>query len=257
MKPTIIISMAVLGFTALSGLAFLAVDSMPERPQFRASYILDMTDSFRISESMVRPEHAFSWNEIDQGRIVRMRRITDVIGEEVSIMELPTFRDLSRPETWHIDQNNFVREREVTAFDRQVDATLEEISNEPRGRDHSAVLEPLVEELAYLEHYPGDDRYVFLFSDLGQNSYSDNWVSSSDTIAMLAHDDPQPWEHIRGTAELKDLTGITVYIIHQSESSKRDAFFSIRAQYVKRRLVDLGATVVIQGSTQHIPLSHG
>ena len=256
MKTIIIISMAVLGLGALAALAYLGAGGASQKPLYRSTYLVDLTDSFRVSEAVLIPEHAFSWNELNQGRIVRMRLISDVVGEQVSIMGLPAYRDLTRPETWRLESNGFKREKEVKAFDGSVNEALEELTDMPRGRDRTAVLEPLVQELIHLQEYPEDDRYVFVFSDLGENTWNrDNWVSSADTITMLTADERALWEHIQGTSELADLSGITVYIIHQSESSKRDAFFSLRAQYVKRRLVELGANVIIQGNIRHISLS--
>ncbi|MCF8276181.1 MAG: hypothetical protein K9J17_05545 [Flavobacteriales bacterium] len=255
-KVTIIVlSMAIILTAGV--LAYLNLYNAPQRPVYRATLLLDRTDTFKIQQTFQFDEQEFSWDAFKQGREVRLRRITDVAVEDLTVLTLPTFRDWGAPSTWALDDNELFRKSRVKKLEATVSEELSKLAEQQTGYDHSAVMEPLIQELIHLEKFPNDDRYVYVYSDLGQNTPRDNWISDFDTSVKLEFNDKVLWNRFDGARKLKNLSGIVVHLIHRPKDSNEDAAYRLRANYLRARLTELGAEVHIHGAINQGNGNHG
>lgn len=244
----------ILGLTAMlfiGALIYAAISTVPYRPVYRASYLLDRTDTFELQPSTMRTEHQFSWHQLKQERNVRIRKVTDVVSEDITIVTLPPFGDWRNPASWNMEDNEIFRESKIRKMEEALATTLSTLATEKTGYSHSAIMEPLIQELVYLQAYPHDDRELFIYSDLGQNTIKHNWITSKDTINRLAASDTTLWTTIEGVSDLTDLTGIRIHFIHRPQTAQEDEVYRIRANYVKTQLTKLGATVSVHGGINH------
>lgn len=244
----IILFIAVLLLALIGVPVFLIVSKAPQRPLYRASYLIDRTDTFELNPTRIITEEQFTWDELKQGRNVRVRKVTNVVGEDISVFPLPTYRDWGDPSTWNFEDNELFRESRIKKFEDDVSFTLKAFAGTRTGYAHSAVMEPLIQELLHLQDYPIDDREVFVYSDLGQNTVTDNWVTHHVNRYALKTDSPHLWTALEGSGELTDLSGIKVHLIHRPKTANEDTEYRIRARYVKARLTELGAEVFIHGA---------
>jgi hypothetical protein len=248
---TILYTLGGVMLISLGILAYLILSPAPYRPIYRATYLLDRTDIFQIDPGAIQTEQQFSWDPLKQGREVRIRKVTDVVNEDITVMALPSYRDLRNPSSWNLEDNELFREHRIRKMEEQVADALSKVNDQQTGYDHSAVMEPLVDELIQLQHYSGDDRVLILFSDLGQHTPTDDWILNQKTINQIESDNPAPWSSIDRVGELTDLKGIRIHIVHRPTSAMADKAFRMRAQYVKAQLTERGATVNIHGAIGH------
>ncbi|MBI1289492.1 MAG: hypothetical protein GC178_18140 [Flavobacteriales bacterium] len=251
MKHAIIIFIIVLVLTAIGVPTYLILCRTPHRPIYRASYLIDRTDTFGLEPISIVTENSFSWDKLKEGRNIRIRKVSDVVNEDVSILTLETYRDWSNPSTWNFEDNELFRENRIRKFEEELTTTLNAIAIQRTGYGHTAVMEPLIQELLYLQQYPMDDRELFVYSDLGQNTPQDNWISHSVNHKGLEIDSPHLWTGIDGAYDLTDLSGIHVHLIHRPRNAEDDAEYRLRANYAKNRLTELGAEVYIHGAINH------
>ena len=224
---------------------------------YRASYLVDRTDTFALQPIRVLTDDPFSWSELKQGRNIRIRKVSNVVGEDITVLSLPTYRDWSDPTTWNFEDNLVFRENRIRKFEEELTYTLNAFAGTRTGYEHSAVMEPLIQELLHLQNYPIDDREVFVYSDLGQNTVTDNWITHHVNRYALKTDSPHLWTALEGARELTDLSNINIHLIHRPKDAKEDAEYRIRANYVKARLKELGAEVHIHGAINQGNGNHG
>jgi len=245
------ITTAIVAALLIGALMYAAISTAPYRPVYRASYLLDRTDTFQLNPTAMRTEHQFSWNRLKQERNVRIRKVTDVVSEDITILSLPPFGDFRNPASWDFADNEVFRENKVRKMEVELATTLARLATEQTGYHHSAIMEPLVDELIHLQAYPHDDRELFLYSDMGQNTISHNWIKREATTNQLAANDTTLWSVIEGVSDLTDLIGIRIHIIHRPKTAEEDVVYRIRANYVKTQLTKLGAIVSIHGGVNH------
>lgn len=237
---------------SLGVLAYLTLfTSSPYRPVYRETYLLDRTDSFQIDPGAIQTERQFSWSALKQGRDIRIRKVTDVVNEDITVLALSSYRDLRNPSSWNLEDNELFREHRIRKIEEQLADVLLSLNDEHTGYAYSAVMEPLVEELIHLQQFPKDDRVLILYSDLGQNTPKDDWIINKKTIKQIENDSLEPWSHLDRANELTDLKGVHIHIVHKPTSAMADEAFRMRARYVKARLTELGATVNIHGAIGH------
>lgn len=242
------VTTAVIGIAIIGAIIYLTVSTTPPpRPVYRASYLLDRTDSFPVVPTIIQSEDAFTWDAIKQAREIRIRRMTDVVSEDVAIITLPVYRDMGDLTSFSLEDNDIFRRNRIRKLEEQLDSTLSDLTEQHTGYANSAIMEPIVQELVHLQQYPNDDRELYVFSDLGQNTLTDNWIGEGNTIQRIASDDTTVWSNIEGTDDLINLVGIHVHIIHRPATPLQDQFYRSRAKYLKARLTELGATVSIHG----------
>lgn len=253
MKTTAITLLTVF---AVSLIAYVAISTAPHIPTYRASYLLDRTDTFELDPVVVRPAPQLSHDALKQEREIRVRRVTNIVNEDVTVLSIPVYRDLRDLTSFDFEDNEVFRRKRIQKVDEQLSRVLADLGSQQTGFSHSAILEPLVQELAHLQEHTGDDRELFMYSDLGENTPASDWILDKATLAQLASGDPAPWEDIEGVRGLTDLTGININIIHRPKAVHEDVAFGLRARYLKARLSELGATVHIHGGIHHNPTSH-
>ena len=248
MRKATIMIMTIAIILIAGVLAYLNLHNAPQRPVYRASLLLDRTDTFNITPTFIWSDEQFTWDAFKQGREIRLRRVTDVVVEDLTVLPLPTFRDWGDPSTWALDDNNLFRKGRVKKMEADVSEELSKLTEQQTGYTHTAIMEPLIQELIHLQQFPKDDRYVYVYSDLGQNTPKDNWISDYDTKIKLQFNDKVVWKLLDGARELRDLSGITVHLIHRPKNADEDQEYRLRANYIKARLTELGAEVLIHGA---------
>lgn len=225
--------------------AFVLYPRETNFPVHRESYLLDMSDTFKIKPEVTDINHSYH-DTRKQEREVRLRTVTDIDQGDVYVFELPAFHVLGQPETWKLNTNEIFRDDEIERFEKKMWTTIDTLYQQNIGYDHTSLLIPLVEELIHLQSYPSDTRNVLVYSDLGENRQQLSFLNPT-TIRTLRENDASLWESIPGTSKLKDLSGITVYFIHRPLSGDEADYYRLKAEYLKQQIESLGGTVIIQG----------
>ncbi len=235
-------------FTSLSS-CDMATDELI--PIDRRVYLIDRTDEFAIAPSEESTNALCSVDELHQERHVVIRSITSTVTSERLEMNLPGYRQVGTwDESWQGHRDTEYREDQVATFERSAKRTLDSISALTIGYMNTNFLEPFMQELLSLSTQKADDRQMFVFSDLGENTQKRNWISNSKEIQAMSQMSPSVWENLSGIDRL-ELDGVKIFFIYHPSDSNEELFL-IRANYLKHFLEEVGAEVSIQSRVRTI-----
>ncbi len=166
-------------------------------------------------------------------------------------MSLSPYRQMGTwDDSWQGHRDSEFRESQIRGFEQSVKSKLDSISRMEHSFQNTNLLHPLIRELQELSTFPNDDRQVFVFSDLGENTSEHNWLSGSKEFRALSERNPAIWNSIDGVEQL-DLHGIHVFFIYHPDSETEDGFL-VRSAYLKHFLELAGAEVSVQSVVRTI-----
>lgn len=247
----LIIGVAIVA--ACAATCYFFFPRMNSVPVHRESYILDVTDTFRIQPEQHDIEHAFTWDRNKQGRTTRVRKITDIDQGDVYEFSLNANQIPGQITTFNFLSSDLHRGSEIESFDAEVWNTVSSFYNDSIGYQNTSLLMPLVEELVLLQEFKDDERVLLVYSDLNENREALSFLNTQ-TLKALQQDDISIWESVPGVESLKDLSGIKIYLIHRPMAGAEAEQYRIVSGYLKKRLESYGATVNIQGKVIHTRL---
>ena len=143
--------------------------------------------------------------------------------------------------------NEFDRAQEIKEFQLKLDESLGVVFNDNKGRKYSSIYVPFVTEINRMARKKGDSNTICLISDLIENSdylsfYDDDFVEALKVSPDLIEDLFQ-----EELSLANDLTGITVYRIHQPDESDNTLYKQLSRLY-RSMLEKRGATVFVQAN---------
>ncbi len=143
-----------------------------------------------------------------------------------------------------LTSSGFTRDREVEKFEDSIRSFFAARAVDTVGRPHSSVYLPIANELNRLSESHSAERTLIVYSDLMEN---DKTVSFYDkkTIGSLRTDPNKITAMLIAKADLKDLTGISVYLIFQPENAAQDELFRLVAGFYQTLLESHGAKVIV------------
>ena len=242
------LAVIILVTALLNSCGFLQPEYLPVS---RRVIIIDNTDKFTIRPSEALSTPTCSESTLSQARWVVIRPITSIATNRRLDLELPAYRQFGVwDESWAGYYDEEYRTAQIEDFEALVRSKVEEVSTAQVGYGNTALLSVLIDELSRLSACPNDDRSIVIFSDLGEHSKENNWLLGSSEFKRLERDDTTVWSGIEGTIGL-DLSGITIELVFQPNERTEHAYL-VRANYLKRRLEEIGGTVIIRTKVEHI-----
>ncbi|MCF8275596.1 MAG: hypothetical protein K9J17_02585 [Flavobacteriales bacterium] len=223
-----------------------------EVPTHRRTYLLDRTNEFQLSADSEHVELEFSMDELKQSRRVVIRPVTDILTEDRIHLELPAYRIIGEWSTteWEGHKDEEYRRGQIEKFELGVSSTISEVMSERIGYDRTSFIRSLVQELQSLSDYPTDDRALIVFSDLAEFNDERNWLDASPSLERMKKDDRLVWDEIPGAKEL-ELKGIHIFFIYRP-TQNQETSYRTRSEFLKRRLEEQGARVVIRAKDTHL-----
>lgn len=155
--------------------------------------------------------------------------------------------ELYLTETTALLSNEIQRIDEMNQFFRDITTSVELILNQSNGARYSSILRPLVQELTAIQAAEADEKKIFLYSDLKENTSEGLNMYDKKTLGAL-HIEP---DKIRAQIEEyiefpKDLEGIELHLLYSSGSYIDIKTFEAMAEIIQYLIEDKsGATVVI------------
>jgi hypothetical protein len=145
--------------------------------------------------------------------------------------------------------NSFDREEAIEAFKNQIGSAVDEIQHAEMNRPSSSVYVPICRELTRLSRSKSERKILLGYTDLKENSDYLSFLSEK-ARSDLEHSPDKIENYLQLEMPLpEDLTGITVYFIH--EPSGADNFLFKRLSRVYKSMIEnRGGKVYIQANLQ-------
>lgn len=236
--------------TASAGTAW-TVNNWPTSQGYLNVVLLDVTDSLPIRPDSARLMMEFGWHggDLHLPRELRVREIIEVPQGTVSTMQLQGCNIINQPSTWNGNTNEFIRSQQARAFEEDCENLFTSVYSKKIGRSQTALLEPLVEDLLYVQDHRGYICTVHIYSDAGQHEKGAIDFLEKQTLDSLAHQHRQIWASIRGSQDLIDLHGVRIFIVHHPRVAEI-ARFKAYVNFLRANLEPLGAEVVVTGDVE-------
>ena len=250
-KTTLLILLVVL----LSSAGIYHMTSAKQGPQGVLEVaVRDLTEHFAIEPSLnlIQPYRKSFDRLHDVPHEFRFRDIIDVDQGPVSTVTMDGHNMLHRPETWNFNSNDWMRGNKVKDYNQEIKVAFQKVDRSQIGYENTSLLAPLVQELLYFQSKPNYLRALYLFSDLEQFQFQANFLDPN-VQKQLRNSTSDYWEGITDAKKLSDLSGVSVYIIHQPKADENERF-KLFSNFLRIHLEKLGATVTITGSLTEHPM---
>jgi len=172
------------------------------------------------------------WN----GCIFRFANLTKVsINQEIAVK-------LEARNEWL--SNELDRDKEIKNFKNKI---LEIIANTEKnavGEDNSSVYIPIARELNRLHESNANKKILLIYSDLMENT-TEMSLYKKEKLNLLKTNPDSVSKYFETQMSLKNLNGITIYIIFQPSDIEEDQQFKIVSGFYKNLFKSKGAEVQI------------
>lgn len=234
MKTILIIIGLALGVSAIMLFA------MPERRTSHTILLFDETEELGVKPKADQVIRSFGldvnkWN----GARLGIEPVTDVSFNQVTECLLPEGESI-------LFSNTFDRDREVQTFINSVTTAVDSLADDTIGRTHSSVYIPMARALNTLASStatPGR-KTLIVFSDLRENRSTLSFYDKH-TLALLHEDASKIEVQLLGDAQLPDLSGITIYFVHQPKDEEADTNFRLISNFYSHMFSSRGARVIV------------
>lgn len=234
--PLVIIVIAIV----LGVLSFLKCEDCHPKT-YTHSFLIDITDDAKVNipdPISVADGYPFQKN-VFNGAIFRLKTISSINFSEI--------HEVSLQKGIALTSNEVTRVVEVNHFFESISENINSLLNNEGGTLHSIILKPLMEELAYLAHLDVEQKALFVYSDLKEHSPDGGLnLYQAKTNEMLFTNPNKIRESIESQVEIpKDLDGVEIHFIYQSEAIEEVRTFEAMASILKALLEDNDAKVFI------------
>lgn len=232
---TLLFALAVLGC-----LAALAWKQLPKTKTIEISVLRDVTDS-----ELVKPDinDLYTLYELDRdewnGCKFRFSNLSDVRLNYTSEIELLPEQALF--------SNEIERGAKLDKFRTAIESTLSKAGEDSIGRTHSAVYEPIANELEQLSKSKSEKRILVVYSDLLENKPNFS-VYRNQNPGREKPDADVVLREFKIRHSLPSLLGIVVYFIFQPANEREDEAFHFMSAIYQKLLEEKGATVYIKAN---------
>lgn len=143
--------------------------------------------------------------------------------------------------------NPTIRKRSVQKLTKQLDTVLLKMYAEQDSKEQSNIFEPILTAANELSTSNTSKKIIIVSSDLQENTPAFSYLKKSDS--MLLKTNPNEVERILlNGIPVKDLKGVTIYLIHTPRSLHDDDLFNQFAKLYKRFYEKHHAVVIIQNN---------
>lgn len=232
---TLLITIAVLGC-----LAALAWTQLPKTKTVEISVLRDVTDS-ELAKPDINDLYTMYGLEHDKwnGCKFRFSNLSDVSLNYTSEIELLPEQALF--------SNEIERGAKLDKFRTEIESTLSKAGEDSIGRTHSAVYEPIANELEQLSKSNSEKRILVVYSDLLENKPEFSVYRNQNPRSEKPDADIVSRE-FKIHHPLPSLTGIIVYFIFQPANISEDEAFHFMSGIYQKLLEEKGATVYIKAN---------
>lgn len=184
------------------------------------------------------------------GTATNGRNINDAITvhvETLSPYHHNTVQEFKLPKESLLLGNPTIRKRSVQALTKQLDTTLLKMYAEQNSKEQSNIFEPILTAANELSTSNTSRKVIIVSSDLQENTPLFSYFKKADSILLKTNPDEVERILLNGTP-VKDLKGVTIYLIHTPRSLHDDDLFNQFAKLYKRFYEKHHAVVIIQNN---------
>lgn len=235
MKTTALISGIVIMVVGIAGL--LITNSTHDLPTTEVVVLRDLTDFKQSNPQMsdILPLFDLKNSKWNGARFI----LTDI----TAVSHNHVYETSIEPESMWLG-NEFDREKQVNKFFADVQKTIEVEQGNPGMTANSSIYIPIANELNHLAESTSTSKRILIYSDLMENT-GDLSFYSRYNLALVKFKPEIIEKYFSNQVPIKNLKGITVYLIYQPQSSKADKTYLTAAGFYKNMLESFGATVEI------------
>ncbi len=152
---------------------------------------------------------------------------------------------------FHLPKENFItgnsqrRRRTISKLSKQLDTAIQNMYAEQSAKKQSKIFLPFLHAVNELSETKAKNKIIICASDLVENNKT---FTCFDPISMkLLKKDPDLIEMVllQGNT-VKNLRGMTIYLVHHPRNERDDELFNVMAHFYKRFYEAYGAKVYIQ-----------
>ena len=232
---TLLMTLVVLGC-----LAALAWTQLPKTKTIEISVLRDVTDS-ELAKPDINDLYTLYGLEHDKwnGGKFRFSNLSDVSLNYTSEIELLPEQALF--------SNEIERGAKLDKFRTEIESTLSKAGEDSIGRTHSAVYEPIANELEQLSKSKSEKRILIVYSDLLENKPAFS-VYRNQNPGTKKPDADIVSREFKIRHPLPSIAGIAVYFIFQPANERDDEAFHFMSGIYQKLLEEKGATVYIKAN---------
>ena len=140
--------------------------------------------------------------------------------------------------------NKFQRAEKVKKFNSEINKIVSGLSKEVVGKDNSSVYFPIAKELNRLSQSSATTKVMLIYSDLMQNTVEMSFYDKQKFNLLKTNPDLIK-KYFDSQTELKNLSGIKIYLIYQPANTTADENYRIVSSFYKNLFESKGAEVEI------------
>jgi hypothetical protein len=202
------------------------------------SLLVDVTDTTIKSPDI---SEIIAWSGYQEMKSSTMWNGVTVRVSSLSDVDLNQTKEIRLPAQNPWLSNEFERAKEITKFKSQATDLINDLSWKV-GRNQSSVIRPLSQELTRLSKETAEQRVLFVYSDLMENTGEISLYKPKDLKAFMSEGKSDDLFN-RYLGENTDLHGIRVYFIYQPINTNDNAIYMQVSEVFMDQLKSRGAEV--------------
>ncbi len=227
---------AIVAVTAIA----LIVGCTSQKPEVTEVVVLrDITDRHLVQPNADKILTLFNPRSKWNGRVFHFSDLTNVSYNQGIEVKLEAKNE------WL--SNELDRDKEIKGFENRLTEILGKNEREPIGQDNSSVYFPMAKELNRLAQSSSAKRILLIYSDLMENTREMSFYDGGK-FRLLKTNPNELKSYFDSQVELKNLSGIIIYIIYQPKGIKEDEQFKAISEFYKNLFESKGAEVEIAAS---------
>ncbi|RPH33015.1 MAG: hypothetical protein EHM93_06795 [Bacteroidales bacterium] len=218
----------------------LLVACTSQSPEVTEIVVLrDITDNHLVQPNADEILTLFNPKSKWNGRVFHFTDLTNVSYNQAMEVKLEAQNE------WL--SNELDRDKEIKGFENRLTEILGKNERETIGKDNSSVYFPIAKELNRLVQSSSAKKILLIYSDLMENTREMSFYDRGK-FSLLKTNPNDVKIYFDSQVELKNLSGITIYIIFQPKGIKEDEQFKGVSGFYKNLLESKGAEVEIAAS---------
>jgi len=199
----------------------------------------DITDKHFSQPNVDEIFSLFNLEDKWNGCIFRFANLTKVsINQEVAVK-------LEARNEWL--SNELDRDKEIKNFKNKFSEIITSNEKNTVGEENSSVYIPIARELNRLHESNANKKILLIYSDLMENTTEMSFYKK-EKLNLLKTNPESVSKYFETQMSLKNLNGITIYMIFQPNDIKEDQQFKIVSEFYKNLLKRKGAEVQISAN---------
>ena len=229
------------GIVMLAGTGITAYLIFQAPPKTLAKiFLVDVTEKMlpRPEASVIKTSYGFQDQQLFIGAYFRLKTISEISYGNIFESKIDAVNPMST--------NDRQRKAEINAFFWELEASIDSVNSLEMDLVRSSIYLSLIDELNFLVSYSAEEKEMFIYSDLRENSDFLN-TYYGPTLRQLYNKPEAIRNLLEQKAEMPDLTGISIHIIYQPNAGNLESakVFEQMATLYKNMIIDKGGQVFI------------